>query len=66
MELSTPKLLIGGNMQLAIDPGTARTGIVLMDGYRPVSTNIVNAEHIRETVFDLLDGVNVLLIEKPV
>jgi hypothetical protein len=53
-------------MQLAIDPGTARTGIVLMDGYRPVSTHIVSPEHVRESIFDLVDGVNVILIEKPV
>jgi hypothetical protein len=54
-------------MQLAIDPGTARTGIVLMDGYRPVSTHIVSAEHIRETMYDLLmESVGIILIEKPV
>jgi hypothetical protein len=53
-------------MQLAIDPGTARTGIVLMDGYSPVSSHVVKAAHIREVMFDIMYGVKVLLIEKPV
>jgi hypothetical protein len=61
-------------MQLAIDPGTARTGIVLMDVYQPVFTVIVDREHIRQSINTMLalhgvdheHGINEILIEKPV
>jgi Holliday junction resolvasome RuvABC endonuclease subunit len=59
-------------MQLAIDPGTARTGFALLgsgsDRYRPIHTSVVDAGAVRDEISYMLRYyvINTILIEKPV